>query len=218
MWNNTAAARILGSQYPIMQGPFGGGLSSVALTAAVSNLGGVGGYGVYTLEPDEIVRINKDLRKATNKPYNINIWVSDTDITPEKIIDERFEKTKALAANQGLYNGFLSAGLIWSLLIADPIWSFNVASFFLSCVMVAGIYGALTAQKIVGGSRILRHLYRMCGRRRGIRADSARSSAVGNHQRAGARGTHPSLGHHLSPASAQQSRTARRPMDQSTLE
>ena len=79
-----------------MQGPFGGGLSSVELTAAVSNLGGVGGYGVYTLEADEIVRINKDIREATDKPFNINIWVSDTDIVPEKIIDERFEEAKAL--------------------------------------------------------------------------------------------------------------------------
>ncbi len=60
-----------------------------------------------------------------------------------------FEKTKSLAANQGLYNGFLSAGLIWSLLIQDPIWSINVACFFLGCVIVAGIYGALTAQKTI---------------------------------------------------------------------
>ena len=96
MWNNTAAAKILGSQYPIMQGPFGGGLSSVKLTATVSNLGGVGGYGVYTLEPDEIVRVNNDLQKATSKPYNINLWVSDTDSMPGNIINERFEKTKAL--------------------------------------------------------------------------------------------------------------------------
>ncbi len=58
-----------------------------------------------------------------------------------------FEKTKALAANQGLYNGFLAAGLIWSLLIQDPIWSKNVAVFFTSCVAVAGIYGAVSAMK-----------------------------------------------------------------------
>ncbi|HEX3078919.1 MAG TPA: nitronate monooxygenase, partial [Puia sp.] len=96
MWYNTSAAKILRAQYPIMQGPFGGGLSSVELTAAVSNLGGVGGYGVYTLEADQIVRINKEIREATDKPFNINTWVSDTDIVPEKIIDERFEKTKAL--------------------------------------------------------------------------------------------------------------------------
>ena len=58
--------------------------------------------------------------------------------------------TKVLAANQGLYNGFLAAGLLWALLIADPAWQRNVASFFLGCVAVAGIYGAATA-----GGRIL---------------------------------------------------------------
>ena len=60
---------------------------------------------------------------------------------------ELFEPTKPLAANQGLYNGFLAAGLIWSLLITDPVWSKNVALFFLGCVAVAGIYGSLTASK-----------------------------------------------------------------------
>jgi putative membrane protein len=58
-----------------------------------------------------------------------------------------FSKTKTLAANQGLYNGFLAAGLIWSLLIADPHWAANVALFFLSCVAIAGIYGAATADR-----------------------------------------------------------------------
>ncbi len=58
-----------------------------------------------------------------------------------------FPKTKTLAANQGLYNGFLAAGLIWSLLINDPIWWQNVATFFLGCVAVAGIYGSMTADK-----------------------------------------------------------------------
>ena len=63
------------------------------------------------------------------------------------LADELFKPTKALAANQGLYNGFLAAGLIWSLLICDPVWHFNVAVFFLSCVIIAGIYGAFTASK-----------------------------------------------------------------------
>lgn len=58
-----------------------------------------------------------------------------------------FEPTKAMAANQGLYNGFLSAGLIWSFFIENPIWKTNVALFFLICVAVAGVYGALTASK-----------------------------------------------------------------------
>lgn len=62
---------------------------------------------------------------------------------------EMFPKTKVLAANQGLYNGFLSAGLIWSLLISDPVWSVHVATFFLGCVAVAGLYGAATASKSI---------------------------------------------------------------------
>ena len=62
---------------------------------------------------------------------------------------ELFEPTKALAANQGLYNGFLAAGLIWSLCIQDPVWSFKIAVFFLSCVIIAGIYGAVTASKSI---------------------------------------------------------------------
>jgi putative membrane protein len=54
--------------------------------------------------------------------------------------------SKALAANQGLYNGFLAAGLIWSLILAGHE-GWHVALFFLACVIVAGIYGALTVNK-----------------------------------------------------------------------
>ncbi len=60
---------------------------------------------------------------------------------------ELFEPTKPMAANQGLYNGFLAAGLIWTFFISDPVWKSNVAIFFLACVAIAGIYGALTADK-----------------------------------------------------------------------
>lgn len=63
------------------------------------------------------------------------------------LADELFKPTKTLAANQGLYNGFLAAGLIWTFFITDPVWKTNVATFFLSCVAVAGVYGALTASK-----------------------------------------------------------------------
>ena len=60
-----------------------------------------------------------------------------------------FEKTKLFAANQGLYNGFLAAGLIWSLFIANREWSRNIACFFLSCVIVAGVYGGITTSKSI---------------------------------------------------------------------
>ena len=63
---------------------------------------------------------------------------------------ELFPPTKVLAGNQGLYNAFLVAGLVWALLISDPLWHRYVASFFLGCVAVAGLYGAATA-----GRRIL---------------------------------------------------------------
>ena len=53
--------------------------------------------------------------------------------------------SKLLAANQGLYNGFLAAGLIWSLTLGAD--GSRVAVFFLTCVMVAGVYGAITASK-----------------------------------------------------------------------
>ncbi len=58
-----------------------------------------------------------------------------------------FSPTKAMAANQGLYNGFLAAGLIWSFFINDISWHENVAIFFLSCVAVAGFYGTATASR-----------------------------------------------------------------------
>jgi putative membrane protein len=53
------------------------------------------------------------------------------------------EESKVLAANQGLYNGFLAAGLFWSL-IAGPELAMPVRCFFLGCVVVAGLYGGAT--------------------------------------------------------------------------
>ncbi|HEY7564794.1 MAG TPA: DUF1304 domain-containing protein [Acidimicrobiia bacterium] len=55
------------------------------------------------------------------------------------------QASEVLAANQGLYNGFLATGLIWSLVIDDR----PVATFFLACIAVAGIYGALTVNRRV---------------------------------------------------------------------
>lgn len=56
------------------------------------------------------------------------------------------EQTKVLAANQGLYNGFLAAGLIWGVIASDPA-GFAAMIFFTACVVVAGIYGAVTANR-----------------------------------------------------------------------
>lgn len=79
--------------------------------------------------------------------FEMFAWTTRGRKVFKKFPPELFEPTKPLAANQGLYNGFLAAGLIWTYFIKDPIWKTNIALFFLSCVAVAGIYGALTADK-----------------------------------------------------------------------
>jgi len=58
---------------------------------------------------------------------------------------EDAEQSKVLAANQGLYNGFLSAGLVWSLI--DSTYGDAIAIFFLICVTLAGIYGSYSTKK-----------------------------------------------------------------------
>lgn len=60
---------------------------------------------------------------------------------------EQAEASKVLAANQGLYNGFLAAGLIWSLLYPHEIIRQHLGYFFLACVLIAGLYGAATASR-----------------------------------------------------------------------
>ncbi len=74
-------------------------------------------------------------------------WETVGKKTFRTLPEHLFKPTRALAANQGLYNGFLAAGLVWSLLISDLEWQKNIAAFFLSCVLIAGIYGSLTASK-----------------------------------------------------------------------
>lgn len=79
--------------------------------------------------------------------FEMFAWESRGPKIFRKFPKELFPKTTALAANQGLYNGFLAAGLIWTYFIEEPLWHGRVALFFLGCVAVAGIYGALTADK-----------------------------------------------------------------------
>lgn len=76
-------------------------------------------------------------------------WMTKAKKVFRKFPADLFEVTKPMAANQGLYNGFLAAGLIWSMLITDVDWSINVAAFFLGCVFIAGLYGAATVQKTI---------------------------------------------------------------------
>lgn len=79
MQRHNAATQRLEIEYPIVQGPFGGGLSSVRLAATVSNLGGLGSFGAHMLPPEDIVRLARELRAATARPFALNLWVSDHD-------------------------------------------------------------------------------------------------------------------------------------------
>ena len=63
---------------------------------------------------------------------------------------ELFEQTVQLAANQGIYNAFLAAGLVWSLLIKEKTWQFNVAVCFLIFVATAGVVAAITIEISTG--------------------------------------------------------------------
>jgi len=72
------------------------------------------------------------------------LWDKPLGLKTFRNTPEKAEITKVLAANQGLYNGFLAAGLIWGLVHGNPAFAFQIKVFFLLCVIVAGAYGAAT--------------------------------------------------------------------------
>lgn len=73
------------------------------------------------------------------------LWTTKKGIKTFGLKDKAFaEETKVLAANQGLYNGFLAAGFIWALILNNN----TIATFFFVCVFIAGIYGAYSTKKI----------------------------------------------------------------------
>ena len=75
---------------------------------------------------------------AWTKPLGLKVFRN----TPEKA-----EMTRVLAANQGLYNGFLAAGCLWALLQPDPAFALQLKIFFLACVITAALYGALSVSR-----------------------------------------------------------------------
>ncbi len=77
------------------------------------------------------------------------LWQTPLGLKTFNRTAEQAADSAVLAANQGLYNGFLAAGLVWSLLISEPRWALKVRAFFLGCILVAGIYGGLTASRTI---------------------------------------------------------------------
>lgn len=73
------------------------------------------------------------------------LWTRPSGLRAFRLTAEFAEQTKAIAANQGLYNGFLAAGLAWGLYLGAA--GFAVKVFFLACVLVAGLFGGLIAAR-----------------------------------------------------------------------
>jgi nitronate monooxygenase len=101
MWNDTAFTRRFALRYPIVQGPFGGGLSSIELAATVSNAGGLGSYGLQGMTPEKIRAVIAELRAKTAAPFNVNLWVSTADAPASSIT--RADYDAAVAGLAPLY-------------------------------------------------------------------------------------------------------------------
>jgi putative membrane protein len=77
------------------------------------------------------------------------LWTTPRGRKAFGMTEAQAQATATLAGNQGLYNGFLAAGLLWSLTTQTPGLALPLQQFFLACVIVAGVYGALTAKRAI---------------------------------------------------------------------
>jgi len=75
------------------------------------------------------------------------LWTKPLGLKTFRNTIEKATESAVLAANQGLYNGFLAAGLVWGLIHGNPGFAFQIKAFFLLCVIVAGVYGAATVSR-----------------------------------------------------------------------
>ena len=75
------------------------------------------------------------------------LWTKPLGLKTFRHSPEKAADSAVLAGNQGVYNGFLAAGLVWALVQGTPAFAFQIKVFFLLCVIVAGIYGAVTVSR-----------------------------------------------------------------------
>jgi putative membrane protein len=75
------------------------------------------------------------------------LWTKPLGLKTFRNSPEKAADSAVLAANQGLYNGFLAAGLFWGLVQGTPAFAFQIKAFFLLCVIIAGVYGASTVSR-----------------------------------------------------------------------
>jgi nitronate monooxygenase len=102
MWTRTAVTEKLNIKLPIIQGPFGGGPSSIQLAAAVSNAGGMGSFGAYSFTPDQIKQLVIDLRAQTKNAFAVNLWIPFTPPHEKRITESDYQS--AVARLQPYYN------------------------------------------------------------------------------------------------------------------
>lgn len=95
MWQLTPVSRRLGLASPILQGPFGGGLSSVALVAAISNAGGLGSFGAHHMSAEQITATARAIRAHTAKPFALNLWIPTLDSDDAQVSDADFQTNVA---------------------------------------------------------------------------------------------------------------------------
>jgi len=105
MWTRTRLTAALGIALPILQGPFGGGNSTPALAAAVSNAGALDAIGAVGLAPDEIEDAVRGVRALTGKPFAINLWVPIVGQDDAVVTDEAFARAVARTRPQRLALG-----------------------------------------------------------------------------------------------------------------
>lgn len=96
MWNNTPVSQKLQIEYPIIQGPFGGRFSSVKLVTTVSNLGGMGSFGLNAYGPEEILEINEEIATKTSNTYALNLWVPLQDDPVHYFSPSDFEQVRSV--------------------------------------------------------------------------------------------------------------------------
>jgi len=96
MWNKTPATELLKIKYPIIQGPFGGSFSSAKLVSTVSNLGGMGSFGLNSYSSEDIERINREIKNLTEKPYALNLWVPLKDDPADNYNNKDFEALRKI--------------------------------------------------------------------------------------------------------------------------